>query len=577
MAPPQKVKPTPKGARYQHSESLLRDVVENAGVGIALVATDGRMTYVNRAFGEMFGYAPEECIGLRRQDIIRSTPADNTDELVENPASGDAERYRAERQYLRRDGGWFWGLTSVLALRAGDSGAGPKFMVQIADIDRQKQAEARWNFALEGAGQGVWDRDFRTNSMFYSRTWRLMRGLGPDEEIDGSDTEWMKRVHPEDLPRIKESSRLQVSGESGVNFHEYRELRRDGQWMWIASRGRTIEWMQDGTPARIIGTDTDITSLKKVEAELAEEKERLSVTLKSIGDGVISTDRMGNITFMNPVAEHLTGWQAADVIGKRVEEIFRLVGEATGAAGAAAVGECLQQLKNVFLEEDMLMLSRTGQRRNLRGSAAPVRMPDGSVLGAVLVFQDVTEARQLQRELAYAARHDSLTGLVNRAAFEKALSEICAEAHRGQREHALCFIDLDRFKAVNDAAGHAAGDELLRQVTNTIRRAIRGRDLAGRLGGDEFAVLLVDCSLADAAKIVEQILAAITATRFVWEGQVHTVGASAGITAITASSTGVAELMRQADAACYMAKAAGRNRLQIHGPAPAVAAEAKSA
>jgi diguanylate cyclase (GGDEF)-like protein/PAS domain S-box-containing protein len=413
--------------------------------------------------------------------------------------------------------------------------------------------------------------------MFYSRTWRLMRGLGPDEEIDGSDTEWMKRVHPEDLPRIREASRLQVSGESGVNFLEYRERRRDGRWMWIASRGRTIEWMEDGTPARIIGTDTDITSLKKVEAELAEEKERLSVTLKSIGDGVISTDRWGKITFMNPVAEHLTGWQAADVVGKGVEEVFRLVGESTGTAGAAPVAQCLQQLKNVFLEEDMLMLSRTGERRNLRGSAAPVRMPDGSVLGAVLVFQDVTEARQLQRELAYAARHDSLTGLLNRAAFEKALSEVCAEAARGEREHALCFIDLDRFKAVNDAAGHAAGDDLLRQVTNTIRRAVRGRDLAGRLGGDEFAVLLVDCPLADAGKIAEQILAAIAATRFVWEGHVHTVGASAGITAVTASSTSVAELMREADAACYAAKAAGRNRVEIHRPDLRMATEAKSA
>jgi diguanylate cyclase (GGDEF)-like protein/PAS domain S-box-containing protein len=577
MAPPTKVKPTPKGAGYHPSESLLRDVVQNAAVGIALVSGDDRITYVNRTFGEMFGCEPEECFGVRREDIIRSTLAESAAEPPENLVSGDARRHQTERQYLRRDGSRFWGLASMSALRTEDLDGGPKFIVQIVDVDRQKQAEARWNFALEGAGQGVWDRDFRTGSMFYSRTWRLMRGLGPDEEIDGSDTEWMKRVHPEDLPRIREASRLQVSGESGVNFLEYRERRRDGRWMWIASRGRTIEWMEDGTPARIIGTDTDITSLKKVEAELAEEKERLSVTLKSIGDGVISTDRWGKITFMNPVAEHLTGWQAADVVGKGVEEVFRLVGESTGTAGAAPVAQCLQQLKNVFLEEDMLMLSRTGERRNLRGSAAPVRMPDGSVLGAVLVFQDVTEARQLQRELAYAARHDSLTGLLNRAAFEKALSEVCAEAARGEREHALCFIDLDRFKAVNDAAGHAAGDDLLRQVTNTIRRAVRGRDLAGRLGGDEFAVLLVDCPLADAGKIAEQILAAIAATRFVWEGHVHTVGASAGITAVTASSTSVAELMREADAACYAAKAAGRNRVEIHRPDLRMATEAKSA
>jgi PAS domain S-box-containing protein len=228
MAPPQKIRPIPEGLRFRHSESLLRDVVENAAIGMALIGMNGRLTYVNRAFGEMFGYASDECVGVLREGVIQSTSVDSADEPFEKLARGDVDQYRTERQYLRKDGTLFWGLMSASALRSEGSGRPVHFIIQIADIDRQKQAEARWNFALEGAGQGVWDRDFRSGTMFYSRTWRLMRGLGPDEEVDGSDAAWMKRVHPDDLPHIKDSSRRQISGESGINFHEYRERRRDG-------------------------------------------------------------------------------------------------------------------------------------------------------------------------------------------------------------------------------------------------------------------------------------------------------------------------------------------------------------
>jgi diguanylate cyclase (GGDEF)-like protein len=193
-----------------------------------------------------------------------------------------------------------------------------------------------------------------------------------------------------------------------------------------------------------------------------------------------------------------------------------------------------------------------------------VRMPQGEIIGAVLVFQDITQSRALQKDLAHSAMHDGLTGLPNRSAFERMLNEAGEQARRELREHALCFIDLDRFKVVNDSAGHAAADMLLQEVAHAIRRGCRSQDFAARIGGDEFALLLVDCSLANAKTLAQQIIDAIAGIRFAWHGTTYEIGASVGITAITHKSPRSAVLMGEADAACYAAKASGRNRVAIY-------------
>ena len=329
------------------------------------------------------------------------------------------------------------------------------------------------------------------------------------------------------------------------------------------SRGRPIDWFPDGSVARIVGTDTDITSLKVVEEALAEEKERLRVTLESIGDGVISTDAEARITFMNPTAEQMTGWSLKDAIDKPADEVFTIIDESTGRLAINPVAECLAHERVYHPDEDVVLVSRCGERRDVRVSAAPVRTPQGAIIGGVLVFQDMTESRTLQRELAHSATHDSLTGLPNRLAFEQALTKAVEQARRERREHALCFIDLDRFKAVNDTAGHAAGDCLLQQVGNVIRRGCRAQDFAARIGGDEFAILFADCSLAGAKLATQKIVEAIAGTHFDWKRQTYEIGASAGIAAITPASPRAALLMAEADFACYAAKSSGRNRVSI--------------
>ncbi|MEX0852114.1 MAG: diguanylate cyclase, partial [Bauldia sp.] len=325
----------------------------------------------------------------------------------------------------------------------------------------------------------------------------------------------------------------------------------------------------DGSVARTIGTDTDITGLNTVEAALAEEKERLRVTLESIGDGVISTDALGRITFINPVAEQMTGWPSGEAMGKPVAEVFAIVDEATDAPVTNPVAECLAHRRSFQLPGNAVLVGRSGERRDVSDSAAPLKTADGRIMGAVLVFQDVTSSRAFQKELAHSATHDPLTGLPNRVAFEQALLGACEQTGGETREHALCFLDLDRFKKVNDTAGHAAGDKLLQEIAEVIRRGCRSHDLAARIGGDEFALILRDCPLPAAEKVVRQIVDAIATVRFIWNGRTYEVGASVGITAIKPDSPLPSVLMREADDACYAAKAMGRNQLSIHGASAA--------
>jgi diguanylate cyclase len=556
--------------QFPQSGNLLRTIMENAAVGMALTGIDGRITYANRAYAEMLCCMPQDCIGLSAGDLVVPEDRHLATEQLGRLIRGEIEQYRAERRYRRLDGsGWFWGLASASLLRHEATGLPFYIVIQITDIDRQKQAESalldaeeRWSFALESAGQGVWDHDMVNTRAFFSRTWKTMRGYDPDEEIDGSFDAWIQRVHPDDRERITESVRRQDAGEIPYNAFEYRERHRDGHWIWILSRGRPVQWTLDGKPARVIGTDTDISALKAVQAALAEERETLRVTLEAIADGVISTGRDGRITFINPVATQITGWSQAEALGRPVEDVFRLVDE-NGRAIGNPVSKCLAGNMPQHVDEDVYLVTRSGHRPDVRSSVCPIAAPGGGVFGAVLVFQDISRSRALQRELAHTAMHDGLTGLPNRSAFESRLEALQTQARTEKRKHVLCFIDLDRFKAVNDGAGHAAGDALLKEVAHVLRAGKRRADLVARIGGDEFALILADCSIENARVITRGVVDAIAGIEFDWEGHAWKIGASVGITAISCETPDLPGPMQRADMACYAAKAAGRNRIFV--------------
>ena len=565
MEPLHAEKADAKLLRFDQSGALLRKVAQSAAIGMALIGTNGQILYANRAYETMLGWEPDAVLGLIGADLLSADDRPLMGLRFAQLLRGEVEDFQAECRMDHHGGGQLWVLMTATLLRSDATGLPLYLIVQIINIDRQKRAEealarseSLWNHALESAGQGVWDCDVPSNEIVYSRVWRKMRGIPEEETIDPAQSAWLARVHPDDVERVLSASRQQGHGADGFDTLEYREQHRDGHYIWILSRGRPVEWDEHGNPLRSVGTDTDITRLKTAEAQVAEEKERLRVTLDSIGEGVISTDADGRVQFMNPVAEALTGWDESHAIGRPLPEVFVTRYEATGLPASNVIGECLAQAGVQEIDDDVILAARNGNARGVSGTASPVQDSTGRTIGAVLVFKDVTSFQEAQRQLTHSANHDVLTGLPNRSALARALSEVSKPA-ACQETAALCFIDLDRFKPVNDTAGHAAGDELLKIVAQVIRTSCRTQDFAARLGGDEFVVLLENCPIANAERVAGKIVAAIAAIDFEWNGKHYSIGASVGVTAVGSGSPD--EALARADAACYAAKASGRGRV----------------
>jgi diguanylate cyclase (GGDEF)-like protein/PAS domain S-box-containing protein len=305
-------------------------------------------------------------------------------------------------------------------------------------------------------------------------------------------------------------------------------------------------------------TIRDLTEWRRAQETLFREKEQAVITLASIGDAVVTTDTAGNITYLNPVAERLTGWRITEALGIPAASILTFISDATREPVESTVSRCLEEGRSVDLADGVLLLRRDGTEVAIGDSAAPIRDRNGATTGVVLVFHDVTEKRRVSRKLSHEASHDALTGLVNRKEFERRLTRVLAESADSEgAEHALCYLDLDRFKLVNDACGHEAGDEVLRLIAALLTGHMRKRDTLARLGGDEFGVLLENCPLGEAKDIAEAIRQAMQGFQYAWGEQTFSIGISIGVVPLGASSGRMATVLRAADAACYAAKEAG--------------------
>ena len=307
----------------------------------------------------------------------------------------------------------------------------------------------------------------------------------------------------------------------------------------------------------------NITHRKEIEQSLFAEKELAQVTLKSMGDAVITTDACGKIQHINPVAEALIGSSQSNAQGKPLTEVFQIVDENTREVFTYSIDQILQ--KNCAFKFDLntLLISQDGNEYAIENSITPIKDRQGSLVGAVIVFRDVTQSRNLTRKLSWQANHDALTGLFNRRKFTERVNFAIKDAQNNGSNHVVCYLDLDRFKAVNDSCGHAAGDELLRQITKIIKQEIRSSDVFARLGGDEFGILLHQCTLETAQIIANQFRQTIQDFCFVWEDRFLKIGVSIGVVALNSKTKDLNTLLELADAACYSAKQQGRNCVHL--------------
>ncbi len=422
-----------------------------------------------------------------------------------------------------------------------------------------RQSEARFRDLVEGSVQGiVIERDGR--ALFANQSFADIFGHEDPAEIVTIGS-LSSLYHPDELGRIDHQSTA-YSAAPQVHVHnEFRGVRKDGSGVWIETRERAITW---GDEPAIQSTVIDITERHRAEEALFYEKERVQVTLDSIGDAVITTDAQGRINYCNAAAEALTGWRRDEAVGQPLTDVFCIFNEQTREPVADPIARCLSEDTVVGLANHTVLVNRHGHEYAIQDSAAPVRNRQGELLGAVLVFSDVSEQRRLTLEMSHHVSHDALTGLVNRREFEHRLERVLEAAHADHSEHALCYVDLDQFKVINDTCGHAAGDALLSQIADLFRGQIRERDTLARLGGDEFGVLLEHCGLQQAKRVADTLRRAVDEYRFIWDNKPFRIGVSIGVVQITEDSRDIAALLQAADRACYVAKDGGRNRIHVY-------------
>jgi diguanylate cyclase (GGDEF)-like protein/PAS domain S-box-containing protein len=494
--------------------------------------------------------APALAAGLR---AAWSTPIRSSDGRVVGTV---ALYFHQPRSPLRRDFELMGRLATLAALAIERKRA----------EDALRASEARYRGLFENVVEGVYRRNVA--GRLESVNPALVRILGFESAEALMELPNTHELYVDQSDRERILAVLARHGE--VLGAEFQLRRRDGSVITVIENARLL---RDGS-GEVIGTEgtlVDITVRKRAETQLFEEKEKAQVTLQAIGDAVIAADAQGRIEYLNPVAEDLTGWRLAEVLGRPIGEVLALVGEGSRQPVENPVLRCLRGESGVELSESSILIARDGQEIGIQESASPIRDRSGRLIGAVMVFHDVSQERRLQRALAHQASHDALTGLINRREFEIRLGDALRAARQDPTVgHVLVYLDLDQFKVVNDTCGHPAGDRLLKQITGVLQTRIRAADTLARLGGDEFGILLADCTLETAQRIAETLRQAIRDFRFIWHDRVMHIGVSIGLAEINASSENLADMLSAADVACYSAKDSGRNRVQTYrqGRAP---------
>ncbi|MCP4001333.1 MAG: EAL domain-containing protein [Gammaproteobacteria bacterium] len=382
----------------------------------------------------------------------------------------------------------------------------------------------------------------------------------PPETLVGCDVTDV--IHPAYRSRASSVIEEQLAGGQQAVRYELQLIDADRHARWVEATGNRMRYHGRSV---ILTVARDITYKKSVEATLGQGRRQAQITLESLGEGVITADISANIDYMNAAAEKLIGTNRDEVMGKAFSEVVKLVDEGDRRDLGDPVSRSLVKRQRVSMGRRALLMSMDGSNEvSIDVAVSPIVGPNDIVTGAVIIMRDVGELRGLTREMSYQASHDALTGLVNRREFERQVNRALDQVKTEDGYHVLCYMDLDRFKVVNDTCGHLAGDNMLREVATLLREHVRDSDIVARLGGDEFSLLLTGCPLAKARQIADDVCAAIRGYRFSWQDHIFDVGISIGLVEIGQQSGALEDVLSAADSACYIAKQQGRGRVHVY-------------
>ena len=420
--------------------------------------------------------------------------------------------------------------------------------------------------ALDAARMAIWDSHITDGTVLNSVVEWVGWGAGllglPPGDLAQPFSRFLQFVHSEDRERLLNTMQEAVDCGSGYDV-EYRVVWDDNSHHWLAAKAHVF-YDERGQPTGTLGIIWDITERKRIEQGAAREREQAAVTLRSIGEGVITTDEQGKTQYLNRIAEQLTGWNSDEARGLDIGTTLPLIDDDGAPLAEHAALQCLRLRQTINMPSQNQLITREGRRIAVEESAAPIWSDTGELLGAVVVFRDVSHERKLSKQLSWNASHDMLTGLINRREFETQIANALHSAKQEDHVHALLYMDLDQFKIVNDTCGHSAGDLLLQLLAKMLQTEMRDSDILARLGGDELGVLLPHCPPDQALLVADAIRQSIRNFRFVWDSRTFELGVSIGVVEINRHSKSMTELLIAADQACYLAKEHGRNRVHLY-------------
>ena len=543
---------------------LARSVIDQISERVVVVDRDQRIRLVNQRNLDFFGCTAEESIGRPLGALIgweryRRNPERMIREAIETGKSSRHEYWRPDANGDVR----YW-ETSVVPYRESDSTLSGAIATthEVTELRRAVQLRQRFQDAIEQLRDcyALFDSNERLQAC--NHAYEQMHapvtpdfGLGvPFETIIRGRTASGKILDA--IGREEEWIAERLAGFRAESYIADYQVA-GGNWVHVRNR-RT----EDGGTLLLVA---DVTESKRVEQALAESKVRFKDFTELATDWFWEQDAQGCFTYVSESFESLTGWSISDVIGKSAPEVY------ADCVLADDKWQGLIQEKRVkgidrTIEFDHDLPTAEGRLLRIRTTFRPIKNVAGVIVGYRGAAKDITENHQLAKQLEYQANHDELTGLPNRRAFERHLERAIEESAEGRRSAVFCFIDLDQFKIVNDTAGHLAGDRLLQHVAGLLKAKLRKCDVLARLGGDEFGLLLFDCSLRRARTMARNLVAFLNEDRFVYDESIFEISASIGLTQVGFSSGNVGQLMAEADLACYAAKDAGRNRVQVYQP-----------
>jgi diguanylate cyclase (GGDEF)-like protein/PAS domain S-box-containing protein len=543
-----------------------KNLIESSPIPYILMNGKQDVTFVNLAFIKTYGYTVEDISTVEawrnkaypnkqyREQIIAAWKA-----YVKEFWSSNDIVPPLEINIQSKNGATHTALASLTSDRL-TTNRGSEYTIVLYDITERKLAEEQSQISkhqlenvIEGAQLGYWDWNYKTGEHIVNARWLSMLGLS-DDKLTNTLSDWADHIHPDDKQSVIDTVQAHIKSNEAY-VAEFRMKHVDGHWVWIEGAGAVVEYDEaTHEPLRLCGTHQDITARKKIEAKLMLSARVFSDTY----EGIIITDANNIIIDVNPAYCAITGYELEDVIGKKPNILN------SGRQSAAFYEEMWLELQqHGHWQGEVWNRKKGGELYVEFLTISKLLDGHGQVINYIGVFTDITDRKQQQEKLSLMAHYDLLTGLPNRALFTDRFHQAIAHSKRTKAQLAVCFLDLDNFKPVNDNYGHEIGDQLLIQVAARIKASLREEDTVSRQGGDEFAFLLNDIESYEHCEQTLERLHRSLALPYIIDGYAHNISASTGITLFPADNGDIDTLLRHADQAMYQSKQAGRNRYQL--------------